>query len=100
MRGVRGDVEFPAHRKSPILDEERNLVFFHRKPEPVLVLVANEIEAREPGPDIEPCEPKGVIVIPQRGRFLIVVVAIASCAKVGPRSANPGVNQASGSPSL
>jgi hypothetical protein len=73
---VRGDEKLAARRKSPILDEERNLAFIRRKPEAVLVLVADQIEARESGTDIEPRQPESVIVIPERGRFLVVLVPV------------------------
>ena len=101
VRGMRGDDELAVRREGPVLDEERDLVGAGGKPEPVLVLVADQVEAREPGADVEPRQPERVVVVPERGGFLVVRRSGTPPArKAGPRSAKPGVNQASGSPSL
>jgi hypothetical protein len=49
------------------------------------VVVPQEIEAGQAGVDVEAGDPERVVVVPQRGRFLAVVVTRGSRDEVGTR---------------
>src|SRR6185503_15397928 len=66
----------PVRVEHPVLNQEWNLELAARQIETILDTVTNQVEAREPCHYIQPGNPNGVIVIPERGGLLIVGIVI------------------------
>ncbi len=67
-----GIVQLSLEIEKPVVNHERNFVFAARKIQPVLEVVAHKKCAEESGENIQPVNAKGVIVIPEHGRVLLV----------------------------
>src|SRR5205807_7063131 len=71
--GLRRIEQRPVAIEEAVLDDEGNLVFTARQAEGILVLIAQQIKpAAQTGIVVQSRDAERVIVIPERGRLLIV----------------------------